>query len=196
MLPTPHARTRPQDRLFIALSFVIIMIVVLTSHNAAAALLIIGLTVALVVLQHGGGHHPPHGGGYFLPHGGGHYLPHGGGHHTPQHYRGAIDIDDYDTEPDHGHRDRGSHENDYAPHGNRFNMSRVGAPHAASACYDDEANDDELDGDERINYQALARNDPLRATVGTIGRRASLDAYLREEVVEEEDRDWWGRHEV
>jgi hypothetical protein len=112
----------------------------------------------------------------------------------PQHYQGAIDIDEYDTEL--GNHDRSKHENDRAPYGNPFNMNRVSAPHAASACFDDEANDDELDGDERINYQALSRNDPSRTTAGTMGRRAGLDAYLREEVVEEENRVWWGRHEV
>jgi hypothetical protein len=111
-----------------------------------------------------------------------------------QHYRGAIDIDEYDTEP--GNHDRSKYENDRAPYGNPFNMNRVSAPHAASACFDDEANDDELDGDERINYQALSRNDPSRTTAGTMGRRTSLDAYLHEEVAEEEDRVWWGRHEV
>jgi hypothetical protein len=113
---------------------------------------------------------------------------------APRRYQGAIDIDEYDTEP--GHRDRDSYENDRAPYGNPFNLNRVSAPHAAGPCLDDEANDDELDGDERINYQALSRNDHSRATTGTIGRKTSLDPYLREEVTEEEGREWWGHHEV
>ena len=177
MTPTPYAHARPQDCLFLALTFVTVMVVVLTSHNAVAALLIIGLMAALVLIavpRDGHTRHAPRG--------------------RPPRYRGAIDIDDYDTEL--GHRDRGTHENDYAPQGNPFNTSRVGAPRAAGPCLDDEANDDELDGDERLNYQALSRNDPLRATVGAIGRQASLDAYLREEVDEEEGRVWWGRHEI
>jgi hypothetical protein len=28
-----------------------------------------------------------------------------------------------------------------------------------------------------------------------MNRRCDLDKYLREEVEEEDDREWWGRHE-
>lgn len=119
-------------------------------------------------------------------------------------YLGAIGPeDDYDTAQslnegplmDGGHRDRAVSDNAFAPDGNPFDLNRVGAPRAASACFDDEANDDELDGDERINYQARSRNDPMRVTAGTMNRRCDLDKYLREEVEEEDDREWWGRHE-
>jgi hypothetical protein len=121
----------------------------------------------------------------------------------PRGYPGAIDSEgDYDMAQslnegplNEGHRDRAVGDNVFAPEGNPFNINRVGAPHAASACFDDEANDDELDGDERINYQARSRNDPTRVTAGTMNRRCDLDKYLREEVEEEDNREWWGRHE-
>ncbi len=118
----------------------------------------------------------------------------------PPVYPGAIDTDEYDTDeydtaPGYGHRDRSEGDNDRAPAGNAYNPSRLGAPRAAGECLDDEANDDELDGDERMNYQANSRNDPLRATAGSMNRRRDLDKYLREEVEEEEDSRWWGRHE-
>lgn len=121
----------------------------------------------------------------------------------PHGYPGAIDPEgDYDMAQslnedslNEGHHDRSVGDNVFAPDGNPFSLNRVGAPHAASACFDDEANDDELDGDERINYQARSRNDPTRVTAGTMNRRCDLDKYLREEVEEEDDREWWGRHE-
>ena len=179
---TDYATWRPQECIFLALSFVVAMVVVLTSHNALAAILIIGLMVALFINVGPHGAWPPR------EHGAGPPMV------APQRYRGAIDIDEYDTEP--GHHDRDSDENDRAPYGNPFNLNRVGAPHAAGPCLDDEANDDELDGDERINYQALSRNDHSRATTGTMGRKTYLDSYIREEVTEEEGREWWGHHEV
>ena len=59
----------------------------------------------------------------------------------------------------------------------------------------EETNDDLIDGDERMVYQSRSRNDPTRAIAGTMDRRRELDKYLREEVEEEENRVWWGRHE-
>lgn len=111
-------------------------------------------------------------------------------------YRGAINMNDDDDYRMYGHRDRYRGEDDYAPQGNLYNVGRSHAPVAAGACQDDEANDDEIDGDERITYQARSRNDPVRVTIGTLNRRSALDKYLREELDEEENRRWWGRHEV
>ena len=208
---TDYATWRPQECIFLALSFVVAMVVVFTSHNALAAILIIGLLVALFLNIGTHSAWPPREHGAWPPREHGAWPPRehsawpprehsawpprpGPPTVAPRRYRGAIDIDEYDTEP--GHRDRDSYENDRAPYGNPFNLNRVGAPHAAGPCLDDEANDDELDGDERINYQALSRNDHSRATTGSIGRKTSLDPYLREEVTEEEGREWWGHHEV
>jgi hypothetical protein len=114
-------------------------------------------------------------------------------------YRGAIEVGeehdmyglDYD---EYGHADRNV--NDSTSYGNPFDRGRIHAPAAAGACPDDEANDDELDGDERITYQQRSRNDSTRVTAGTMNRRKMLDPYLRGEVEEEEDSPWWGRHEV
>ena len=206
---TDYATWQPRECIFLALSFVVAMVVVLTSHNALAAILIIGLIVALFFNVGPPGARPPYAGAWppgarppyaraWPPYARPPYArpPSRAGPPTvaPRRYQGAIDIDEYDTEP--GHRDRDIHENDRAPYGNPFNLNRVGAPHAAGPCLDDEANDDELDGDERINYQALSRNDHSRVTTGTMGRKTSLDPYLREEVTEEEGRTWWGQHEV
>ncbi len=112
-------------------------------------------------------------------------------------YLGAINIDEYDdSAPGLGQHDRLEGDNSAAPEGNPFNPSRVAAPFAADACIDDEANNDEIDGDERTNYQALSRNDPTRAIIGSMNSRCGLDKYLREEVEEAEDETWWGRHEL
>jgi hypothetical protein len=123
--------------------------------------------------------------------------------HAPRHrpragpqYPGAIDVDEYDPEPADGHRDRTEGDNDYAPDGNPYNLSREAAEEAAGPCIDDEANDDELDGDERITYQARSRNDATRVTAGTMNRRRDLQKFFEEECLDSEDRQWWGRHEV
>jgi hypothetical protein len=72
----------------------------------------------------------------------------------------------------------------------------VTAPTSADACIDDEANDDEIEGDERMAYQGLARNDPERVIAGIMNRRREFDPYVRSELEETEDLRWWGRHEV
>ena len=75
---------------------------------------------------------------------------------------------------------------------NFYNYGRSAAPRAGT---DDDANDEDIDGDEAITYQARSRNDAVRVTTGTMRRRRDLDKYLREEVDEAEERIWWGRHE-
>ena len=181
-----------QGALFLALTFVLVIIIVLMSPDIMTALVIIGLLLGATLTYNMMGDHdvgayckcpaPP--------------PPHDLGPPAPlQGYPGAIDINEYDSEPGWGHRDRTERDNEFASEGNPFNFNRLNAPSAAGACIDDEANDDALDGDERMNYQARSRNDPTRATAGTMNRRCDLDKYLREEVEEEDDREWWGRHE-
>ena len=80
-----------------------------------------------------------------------------------------------------------------APEGNPY--ARYSAPQAAAPCLDDEADGSALDGDEKMTHQAFSRNDPLRATMGSMARRRDLDYYFREEVEDEEGRVWWGSHE-
>jgi hypothetical protein len=109
-------------------------------------------------------------------------------------YPGAIEIDEYDTEADAGHVDRSRY--DDAPEGNPFDPMRIRSDLAAGPCVDDEANDNEIDGDERMANQGTARNDAARVTAGTINRLKDMDKYFREEVAEAEEREWWGRNEL
>jgi len=119
-------------------------------------------------------------------------------------YRGAIDVDgetdmyalEYDEFGEYGHEDSPYSAAMSAPYGNPFDLDSMGSPAAARADFDDEANNDEMDGDERITYQQRSRNDPTRVTAGTMNRHKMLDPYLRGEVEEEADSPWWGRHEV
>jgi hypothetical protein len=188
----------------LALFFVLVIIVVILSPDVVTALAIIGLLIGLTTAcdsMAGGGDSGGDSGGSGDSGGcrccGGPPVSEERFHSAPAHggYPGAIDVDEYDTEPALGHRDRAENDNESAPDGNPYNLGRVGAPHAAAACIDDEANNDEIDGDERASYQARSRNDPTRATAGAMNRRRDLDEYLREEVEKEEDRVWWGRHE-
>jgi hypothetical protein len=80
--------------------------------------------------------------------------------------------------------------------GNPFDLSRTAAPQAAAPCVDDEANDGEIDVDESNTYQVRARNDPTRVEAGIMNRRTFLDPYLRETVEVDENRRWWGVHEL
>jgi hypothetical protein len=114
---------------------------------------------------------------------------------TAHMYPGAIDLDEYDSEATYGHRDLTEGDNDFVPYGNPFNTGRIAAPPAADSCIDDEANDDQIDGDERNTYQTRARNDATRATAGTMNRRQAMDKFFREECEESDDQMWWGRHE-
>lgn len=138
------------------------------------------------------GNHPPYAVGTVGQH------PGVGDRPAPQwqHYPGAIDIDEYDSESANGVRDRLEDDNNLAAEGNPFDLDRVASPRAADACVDDEANDDEIDGDERIVYNSMARNEPTRVIAGTMNRLRDMDKYFREEVEEREDDPWWGRHEV
>ena len=97
---------------------------------------------------------------------------------------------------EHGAHDRRRGSNRAAARGNAYELSRTAAPRAADATADDEANNDEIDGDERLVYNQLGRNDPTRPMAGVFNRTAWLDQYLREEVDQREEDPWWGRHEV
>lgn len=114
-------------------------------------------------------------------------------------YPGAIDAQSgetvHDTYPEFGWADRTVLETDYAPSGNPYDTNRLSAPYAAGPCIDDEAYGGALDADESNALQVRSRNDQERVVAGTIRRKAFLDPYLREELEEEEDSRWWGRHE-
>ena len=114
-------------------------------------------------------------------------------------YPGAIQAASRDVDSQGawalGARDRQESE-DVVIDGNPFDPSRLAAPGGASACEDDEANDMEQDADESNINQVRSRNDPTRVTAGTMNRRRFLDPFLREELEQEENKRWWGRHEV
>ena len=212
----------PKQRqvLLLALTFVIVVIIVLTCPDLATAIIIISALLGFYAAYEAAGrdrfvsnwasHHPPVPvrceGGICPVKEGFNPLPGapapyavtaapGARPRNPGRYPGAVDIDEYDTEADYGHRDRTEGDGDRAPVGNPYNRGRISAPPAADACIDDEANDAEMDGDELMSFHGYARNDPERVTAGTMNRRRDLDKYLREEVTESEDREWWGRHE-
>ena len=117
---------------------------------------------------------------------------------APRPYPGAILLDAGSQWPDTaaGARDLRRGENAAAPRGNFYNFGRTAAPETAGPCTDGEANAEEIDGDEANTYQVRSRNDPVRITAGTMGRQRDMDRYLREEVLEAEEREWWGRHEI
>lgn len=110
-------------------------------------------------------------------------------------YPGAVDFDEYDSEAAYGHRDQRVGDAEDAAEGAPYNHGRVAYPQPPEPCYEDEANDAEMDGDELNTVQARSRNDAQRVTAGTMNRRRDLDKYFREEVTETEDREWWGAHE-
>ena len=119
-------------------------------------------------------------------------------HHIPPHYKGAIDVDiqsEYESGAKWGHRDRTAYETGFSPLGNPFDTDRIAYPAALGPCIDDEAHGANIDGDELNVYHARSRNDNTRVIAGTIRRKEFMDRFLREELEEEEDSRWWGRHE-
>ena len=95
-----------------------------------------------------------------------------------------------------GSRDRITGQNETAPLGNFYDSGRNAAPETPGPCVDSEANGDEIDADEANTYQVRSRNDPVRVITGSMERQRDMDRYLREEVLEAEEREWWGRHEI
>ncbi len=114
-------------------------------------------------------------------------------------YPGAIDTArtcNSDSSQFGSYRDRDDCDNSRAPCGDPFVASRDFAPPSGSPCFDDEANDEEYDGDERNAYQARSRGDPIRAIVGSMNRLCDMNPFVREELEETADLQWWGRHEI
>ena len=198
----------PQETLFLLLTFIVIFIVMILSPDVTTALLIIGLLVGVAVYLRNQHEKLTYRDSGVLP--GSPDFPSGAAPAPAPFapsgapYRGAIDVDgktdmyalEYDEFGEYGHEDSPYSAAMSAPYGNPFDLDSIGSPAAARADFDDEANNDEMDGDERITYQQRSRNDPTRVTAGTMNRRKMLDPYLRGEVEEEADRPWWGRHEV
>lgn len=91
-----------------------------------------------------------------------------------------------------GHRDLKKNDNSNAPVGNITNVTATNAPYAAPIPIYQENNVHSIDYDEANSFQGLARNDPLRPTVGIIARGSMMDGFLREELEDAEDKEWWG----
>ena len=178
-----------QGHLDAAMAFVVLVVIVMCCPNVATAFLVAGLTFMFAACVMSGamrsGYRPRENfGGVFEK------LAGSVRRESVQQeaaYPGAID-----TESEMGHRT--ARITDFVPEGNPYVSTRL-APDHGEVCVDDEANDEEIDGDERMNYQSRSRNDSTRATAGTMNRRKDLDRYLREEVEDEERRVGWGEHE-
>ena len=113
-------------------------------------------------------------------------------------YPGSIMLDADSQWPANaaGSRDRTRLDEAAAPAGNVYNYGRTAAEPTPEVCFDGEANDEEIDADEQNTYQVRSRNDEVRVVAGTMQRQRNVDRYLREEVEEAEDREWWGRDEL
>lgn len=94
-----------------------------------------------------------------------------------------------------GHVDWDAAAKDSVAEGNPLDLDRVANPQAAAPCVDDDAIAI-YDGDELLAYQARSRNDPERVWAGIYRRKGLVDRYVREELDETEDTQWWGRHEI
>jgi hypothetical protein len=119
-------------------------------------------------------------------------------------YPGAIDFGETDVPvvgdeaPALGHVDWDAAARDGAaapPQGNPYDLDRIANPQAAAPCVDDDAIAI-YDGDELMAYQARSRNDPERVWAGIYRRKALVDRYVREELDERENTQWWGAGEV
>jgi hypothetical protein len=106
-------------------------------------------------------------------------------------YRGAVDLTRLG-----GDAYRDASRGDARPAGAPWLAGRDRPEPPAAPCYDDEANDDEMQGDEAAANQGLARNDATRVTAGMVRRHPFVRRYLEEEVAEAQDREWWGTHEL
>lgn len=91
-----------------------------------------------------------------------------------------------------GHRDLKKNENRNAPIGNIANITATNAPYASAIPIYSELSTNALDYDESNAFQGLARNDPLRPTIGIIDRGSMMDSFLREELEDAEGKEWWG----
>ena len=91
-----------------------------------------------------------------------------------------------------GHRDLKKYENINAAEGNIANITATNAPYAPAIPIYQEKNIQSIDYDEANSFQGLTRNDPLRPTVGIIARGSMMDGFLREELEDAEEKEWWG----
>lgn len=55
--------------------------------------------------------------------------------------------------------------------------------------------DDVIDGDERIAYSSIYRNEPTRVIMGMGKAYQNLSRYVLEEVEEIEGKEWWGNND-
>lgn len=118
----------------------------------------------------------------------------------PRPYPGAIEdggVDDpelapygHDTWPAGGRRRAAADGNPYDLDRARSAQARPSDPMSAAGVVG------VLDADELGALHGRARNEATRVAAGTAGRKRMMDFYLREELDEEEDANWWGRHEV
>lgn len=115
-------------------------------------------------------------------------------------YAGAIEAEQRDVDTPgawaQGHHDRQAVTDYDVIDGNPFDVSRIASPQAAGACFDDEANDAEADVDEQNVNQVRSRNDETRVIAGIMNRTKWLTPYLKEELDEYENLNWWGRNEL
>lgn len=76
---------------------------------------------------------------------------------------------------------------------NPFQLNRVrGAAEPAPCDYSVEAAD-VMDSDRKTVEHVRWRHDPHRVAAGVMDRKRLMDKYVREELDEEEDSQWWGR---
>lgn len=212
------------QRLFMVLTVAVIIIIILTS-SPAIAVLAVGLTANYFILcsagtktdhfrsrtEHFGSSDPlrwdiqrpaRHQGWPGAPPPRFAHLPEGPAEVAP--YPGAIDFGQADRMTPGsvdegaawmGHRDRSARPFDVPP-GNPFDLDRYASPTGAAPCIDDDAIAI-ADIDELATYQARARNSPERTWEGNYHKKKNMiDRYFREEVDQQENRRWWGAHEV
>lgn len=56
-------------------------------------------------------------------------------------------------------------------------------------------NDIIIDGDEKLAYNNIHRNEPTRVIIGMTESYKKLYKYFRDEISENENKDWWNKLE-
>jgi hypothetical protein len=82
--------------------------------------------------------------------------------------------------------------------GSPYDTDRIGGPWAPGPCAAEGVGGSVAieDGDELLAYQGRARNDPERVWAGLRRRKALVERFAAEELDMEENKRWWGAHEV
>ena len=113
---------------------------------------------------------------------------------TDKVYPGEIDMDDLERGPS---NDIGSfNDPEYATQridcktGTRT-TGRLDGKYAMPDC--EQAYKMEIIGDEQVIHQGLRRNEPKRSKNGIRDMARRSDPYVREELEEREQSEWWGR---